>query len=88
MGLQLYMDAFWALCSCRLQSGRIPWTAVQSYSDTLKLDRGEAQDMHFLVGQLDMVYVQWLKKKGTSNGEHERPSRQVEPSLKGHPSKR
>ena len=87
-GLQLYMDAFWALCTCRLQAGRIPWTAVQAYADALGLDWPEAHDMHFLISKMDMVYVQWLNKKGPPVGQPPRPSQKDGPALKGNPGQR
>jgi hypothetical protein len=77
-GLQLYVNAYWALVSCRTNE-LIPWTAVQAYCDHLGLCPGEAYDMHFLITRMDMAYLNWRgSKKGEDvGGRSKRPSEET-----------
>lgn len=71
------MKAFWDLCADRSQ-GRIPWTAVQHWCEAKRIEHGEQEDFHYLVGRLDGEYQQWLQRKSA------KPNRKPE-ALRGKP---
>jgi hypothetical protein len=65
-GLQLFMQAFWDLCSDRGPTNRIQWTAIHLYARSLGLSYGEERDMVYLVTRLDLAYLEWAKGRQSS----------------------
>lgn len=57
------MKAFWDLCSDRREGGRIPWTAIDAWCASHRVSYDERHDVHFLVGRMDMAFLNWTKKK-------------------------
>lgn len=66
VGLDMYYQAFADLSSCRpigFGEGRIPWTAVEQYADSLGLQGDQREDLHHHMTEMDMVYLEWSAKK-------------------------
>lgn len=63
LGLELYAKAFWDLISDRLGGNRIPWTAIHAWCASKGITGEDEDDVHFLVGRMDMAYVDWARKK-------------------------
>lgn len=58
------MKAFWDLCSDRKEQGhKIPWTVIQWWCEANRIEDAEREDVHFLVGRLDIAFLQWQQKK-------------------------
>lgn len=69
LGLQLYWVAFMELNSCRgigMGPGPIPWTAIREYCLEFRLDEDQAEDMFFIIRQLDNSYLLHNEKKSKS----------------------
>lgn len=67
-GLGLFLDAFWALSSCRsigMGLGPIPWTAVLEYSKILGLREEQQEDLEMHVGRLDSAFLKWSGEQRT-----------------------
>jgi hypothetical protein len=62
-GLQLFMQAFWDLCSDRTSTGRISWIAIELWGQAHAFDRNDCHQLHFLVSRLDTAYIRWAEKK-------------------------
>lgn len=65
-GLELYLNAFWELHTCRqigFGVGPIPWTAVRHYGNMLDLDELEFSEFSYLIKQLDSAYLQWRNEQ-------------------------
>lgn len=76
------MKAFWDLCADRLaQGGRIPWTAIHSWCRANEIDAEEEYDFHFLVGRIDIAYLQWVNKKSA------KPEKQTPEKSNGKPQR-
>lgn len=59
-GLELYLNAFRRLHSCRILGmgpGPIPWLAIDDYADRLRLDDDQREALHYHVRALDQVYL-------------------------------
>lgn len=66
MGLELFMEAFWELTTCRslsMAEGPIPWTAIRSYCDELELWGEQRDDMFFHIRALDNEYLKHRNAK-------------------------
>lgn len=61
-GLDLYLEAFWTLSSCRsigMGLGPIPWDAVEKYGTILALDADQSDDLEYHIGRLDSAFLSW-----------------------------
>jgi len=90
LGLQLYWTAFWDLSSCRNTGGMIPWTAVQTWAETYKLDEEVADDLHYLIREMDQAFIKLVKVKASLNdqGRGKPIGRETVPVSRQHPVKR
>lgn len=55
-GLELYLNAFWDLNSCRqigMDVGPIPWTAIQKYAIMLFDSPVEIEEFHIIIRAMD-----------------------------------
>lgn len=65
-GLQLYLDAFFELDSERSHSlslTPIPGSCIRSYADYYEFDHEQAEDLLFLIREMDAENLQRLKSK-------------------------
>jgi hypothetical protein len=67
-GLDLFWEAFQALTSCRSVSGfgppsRIPWTAIDRYSERHGHSYDLALSMVEILGEMDEAYLYFVAKK-------------------------
>ena len=64
-GLEMYMDAFWTLSSCRsvgMGMGPIPWDSVLRYGTLLALDEEHQADLEFFISRLDSAFLKWASE--------------------------
>lgn len=69
-GLELYLDAFWELSSCRsvgMGLGPIPWTACEKYARVYRLDDDQADALVYHVARLDSAYLKWSSDSAKSD---------------------
>lgn len=69
IGLELFLTAFFDLSSSRqvgMGIGGIPWAAVQDYCDRLGIVGEQAEDLHYHVAQLDIVWIDHHQSKEKS----------------------
>lgn len=67
MGLQLYLNAFMDLNTCRPAGfgvSPIPWTAVNDYCLAAELSREQCEDMMHHIQAMDVAYCKHHKSKG------------------------
>lgn len=65
-GLELYFEAFFSLCSCRvvgMSLGEIPWISIRQYCVMVGLCEEQTEDMHFFIQQMDREYLKFMKNK-------------------------
>jgi hypothetical protein len=65
-GLELYLNAFHDLSSCRqvgMGVGFIPFTAVLEYARWHGFDKAHSEDLHYHISCLDSAYVSWANKR-------------------------
>lgn len=70
LGLDLYYLAFLDLTSCRSTGqaeGVIPWTAIRQWAYEHELDLEQTEDLHYLIPQMDEVYLKFKAKKLSAN---------------------
>lgn len=64
LGLDLYLDGFWDLDTCRPTDGSglnpIPWYAIRKWIREYELDEEQAESFEYIIRRLDNKY---LKKK-------------------------
>ncbi len=69
-GLELYMDAFEELSTCRGYPfegcGPIPWDAIVRYADRLELIAGDARRFLRMIRSLDDEFLRWMREKRKS----------------------
>ena len=61
---QFYMDAFYELSSCRINSmsvGPIPFTAIVEYSRLYGVE--DVEDFHYIIRQMDNVFLKLESSK-------------------------
>lgn len=64
-GLELYMEAFSSLGSCRGMNGTIPWTAIEEYCRVYGISGIQKEDLHSHLKAMDAVCSKyWEKKRG------------------------
>lgn len=78
-GGALFWSAYWQLCSCRSSDGIIPWDKAQLWADTHKLDGDMGAELHYVVRELDKV---WLACRPNKQGAIGKPNKEA-PAL-GH----
>lgn len=64
-GLEFYLDAFYALNSCRsigMGLGPIPWTSIRDYGTMYCTTEDSLEDLLFHVRNLDNNYLDWISK--------------------------
>ncbi len=84
MGLEMYMKCFWDLCGDRPQQGmRITWSTVDRWCEVFGLDREERHDVHFLIGRMDIAYLNWQNKKPLPEKEKKSDPRRVRKAHQG-----
>lgn len=61
----LYYEAFLALHTCRggMGDGPIPWTAMNEYALTYKLDDEQRETLFYHVRALDQAWMEWQSEK-------------------------
>lgn len=60
LGLELYLEAFMELNTCRSVSwsaGPIPWSAVQDYGMTFEFAADEMEDLHYHIRRMDAAFL-------------------------------
>ena len=66
-GLEMYYSAFWALDSCRSlgfgASGRIPWTAINTWCNRHGIIGEQRVDMEHHVDKLDLTLLKFQSDK-------------------------
>jgi len=65
-GLELFFFAFMALSASRQMGmglGPIPWDAIHSYCSAFNIDEEQEEEMHYHLGELDAVYLEYMRKK-------------------------
>lgn len=68
--LSLFVTAFWDLSTDRHigpNLGPIPWTAVSHYADVHGYDVELREDLHALIREMDLVYLDFRNKKATDS---------------------
>lgn len=67
LGLELYMQAFTDLTSCRAgtynSEGPIPWSAIQHWASVRGLSDEQFSDTCFMIGEMDEVYLSFKTRK-------------------------
>lgn len=66
LGLQIYLDAWFDLNSCRpagMNEGPIPWTQVEDYGRSMELSQDTLDDLHHHIREMDMEYFSFKKRK-------------------------
>lgn len=65
-GLEVYLEAFWDLSTCRQMGmglGPIPWTSIENYITISGGDENFREDFHHLIRRLDQAYLAWCNDK-------------------------
>lgn len=76
LGLELYLDAFLDLSSCRdigMAEGPIPWSSMADYCRAYELEGEQRDNLFYHVRALDVVYLRHKaakleRKHGKSKG--------------------
>jgi hypothetical protein len=67
LGLELYMQAFQDLTSCRAgtynSEGPIPWNAIHHWAFVRGLSEEQFSDTCFMIGEMDEVYLAFKTRK-------------------------
>lgn len=66
LGLELYLDAFLDLNTCRsvgMAEGPIPWSAIMDYCQAYEIDGETRDNVMYHVRALDVVYMDHRAKK-------------------------
>lgn len=67
LGLELYMNAFYALTSCRgslyASEGPIPWLAMRDYCEDFDIRGEDRRIFIYLMTALDQTYLKYKAKK-------------------------
>jgi hypothetical protein len=61
-GLELYLEAFWSLNTCRtVDGGPISWTAIETWLDRARIFAlSERHSAHYILRSMDNEYLRWL----------------------------
>ena len=62
-GLDFYLNAFYALNSCRsvgMALGPIPWTSMMEYAKMYCTTEDSTEDLLYHVKNLDETYLNWI----------------------------
>lgn len=62
-GLELYMQAFHRLSTCRqvgMGLGPVPWTAVVQYGSMQELGQDQLEALHYHMARMDEAYLGYL----------------------------
>jgi hypothetical protein len=83
-GLEMYLDAFWSLNTCRtVDGGPIPWTAIETWLDRARIFAlNERHSAHYILRSMDNEYLKWLAaeaRRQTQRGS----SQNVHPAQRG-----
>lgn len=69
-GLELYLQAFMELTSCRGLGygsiGPIPWLSIQTYCEVYDIVDEQREDLFYHVQRLDKVYMEWQRDKAAA----------------------
>lgn len=78
MGLELFMDAFFELNTCRqvgLGMAPIPWTSIKDYAEAYEFDADQTEDLFHHVRLMDHEFIRHHNKESAPKGKHGKPSR-------------
>lgn len=71
MGLDLYVNAFYALTSCRGSSynseGPIPWIAMRDYCEDSEIYGEDRFYFYELIAKMDQAYLKYKAEKAKRN---------------------
>lgn len=70
-GLQLYVDAWLDLTTCRNPGGPIPWTAICDWAAVHELDPEQWELLHAYMPAMDKAYfefIEWKREVDKRNG--------------------
>ena len=67
LGSDFWFASFFDLSTCRVESGPIPWTAIQVYAERTGLDEENTKALHLIIRQLDGDYLAWIAKERERN---------------------
>jgi len=70
MGLELYFGAFMELNTCRStgwSAGPIPAWCIDEFCSRNELDSDEAEDMHYLIRQMDQEFLKYMERKSKNS---------------------
>lgn len=65
-GLELYLEAFWQLHTCRtfgLGMGPIPWTSVVQWGTMQELDHDQMDDLESHISDMDGAFLKWAAEQ-------------------------
>lgn len=71
LGLQLYMDAWYDLSTCRssgMSAGPIPWLAIYEWATLHELDEDQRELLHAYIPAMDATYFEHLRHKQETEG--------------------
>ena len=72
-GLELYLQAFMELTSCRGLGygaiGPVPWLAIQKYAEVYGIEGEQREDLFYHVQHLDKAYMDWQRDKAKKEEE-------------------
>jgi hypothetical protein len=66
VGLELYLDAFWDLHTCRgsgMGEGPISWLSIDAYATARGLDTEQRYDLHHHIRAMDRAYLEHREKQ-------------------------
>ena len=73
IGLNWLWEAFMDLTTCRpigMGVGPIPWTAIQTYAESERLDPEETWTLHQVIRHMDQVYLEHTHRKDSGRPVH------------------
>lgn len=70
IGLEMYMDAFNRLSTCRqlgMGVGPIPWTAIGLYAVQAELDTDHTDKLYYYIEAMDAAFLKWSADRNKPN---------------------
>lgn len=78
MGLELFLDAFFELNTCRqigMGVAPIPWTCVKDYAVAYDLDDVQTEDLFHHIRLMDQEFIKHHSRKADVKVQHGKPKR-------------
>ena len=84
IGLEMFYRAFLSLTTCRPNSGfgvgGIPWTAVEEYGRSWRMDWEQKYRLHHLIRAMDRAFMDYVAGKRTEAQAENNPPAEAPPS--------